>query len=224
MRSVIPQPSVHNGMKYVISIGIGALLLGGALVFVRDDDVRGYPPRGGTNVVAFGDSLIEGVGATSGNDLVSRLSRDLGVPILNAGKSGDTTAMARARFKRDVLAQDPRAVLILLGGNDFLKRVPREETFANLQAMIRALHEQGVFVVLLGVRGGLVGDSYERDFDALAEATGVLYVPNVLDGILGEPDLLADAIHPNDAGYARIAERVYAVVKPYQDAFQVSSQ
>lgn len=209
-------------MKYAIGIGIVALFLA-VLFFLRGDHVEGYPPRGGTSVVAFGDSLIEGVGATPGNDLVSRLARDLGVPIVNAGKSGDTTAMARARFERDVLAHDPRAVLILLGGNDFLKRVPREETFNNLRAMIQELHDQGVFVVLLGVRGGLVGDRYESDFDVLAKETGVLYVPNVLDGILGEPSLLADAIHPNDAGYARIAERVLVAVRPYQDAFQVPS-
>lgn len=205
--------------RYTISVAL-ALLVVGAFLALRTPDIVGYPPQNGSTVIAFGDSLIEGVGATAGNDLVSLLSRDLGVPIVNAGVSGDTTTMARARFERDVLARDPRTVLILLGGNDFLKRVPREETFENLRAMIGALHDRGTFVVLLGVRGGLVGDSYEKDFAVLADETGILYVPNVLDGILGKPELLADAIHPNDAGYALIAERVLAAVEPYRGAFQ----
>ncbi|OHA84470.1 MAG: hypothetical protein A2408_04150 [Candidatus Yonathbacteria bacterium RIFOXYC1_FULL_52_10] len=211
-------------MKYAIGIGIGALVLGGALFLMRGEEVYGYPPLRGTTTVFFGDSLVLGVGATAGNDLASLLEKRLNVPIVNAGKSGDTTTMARARFSRDVLAHDPRVVLILLGGNDFLKHVPREETFTNLKAMIDELHARGTMVVLLGVRGGIIGDSYESDFDTLAEDTHVVYVANVLEGIIGNPEYLSDAIHPNDLGYARIAERVYQKVQPYRDAFQIAGQ
>jgi lysophospholipase L1-like esterase len=30
----------------------------------------------------------------------------------------------------------------------------------------------------------------------------------VLEGIIGNPALLSDAIHPNDAGYALMADRI----------------
>ena len=51
-------------------------------------------PTSGERIIAFGDSLVQGIGATPGNDIVSVLSRRLGVPIVNAGRSGDTTGAA----------------------------------------------------------------------------------------------------------------------------------
>ena len=48
-------------------------------------------PTAGTNLIAFGDSLVFGYGASQGNDFVSVLSSRLGVPIINAGRNGDTT-------------------------------------------------------------------------------------------------------------------------------------
>ena len=45
-------------------------------------------------VIAFGDSLVSGKGATKGHDFVSVLSNLVGVDIVNAGRSGDTSALA----------------------------------------------------------------------------------------------------------------------------------
>lgn len=83
--------------------------------------VTNYPPRTGP-VVAFGDSLTAGVGARSGQDYVSHLSRKSGVSIINAGVSGNTTLDAMARLDRDVLNRNPSVVLLWLGGNDILQR------------------------------------------------------------------------------------------------------
>src|SRR6266852_8502068 len=69
----------------------------------------------GTNIVAFGDSLTSGYGAAPGEDYPSRLTSLIGVPVLNAGVSGDTTEMAQARIDRDVLTRDPRVVIVGLG-------------------------------------------------------------------------------------------------------------
>jgi|CXWL01.1.fsa_nt_gi lysophospholipase L1-like esterase len=52
------------------------------------------PPK----VVAFGDSLIAGVGADTETNLVAVLARESGVPIENLGVSGDTTTQGRARL------------------------------------------------------------------------------------------------------------------------------
>src|SRR5206468_2546588 len=95
---------------------------------VRSGSPRPARPTAGQTIVAFGDSLVEGHGATPGHDFVSVLSRRLGVPIINAGRSGDTAEAALSRLEQAVLARNPRVVIVLLGGNDFLRRVPREET------------------------------------------------------------------------------------------------
>src|SRR5437763_9915919 len=80
----------------------------------------------GSNIIAFGDSLTAGYGANPGEDYPSRLSSMIGVTIMNAGVSGDTTDTALARIDTDVLARDPRLVIVGLGGNDFLRGVPIE--------------------------------------------------------------------------------------------------
>lgn len=77
----------------------------------------------GSSVIAFGDSLTAGFGASAGEDYPSRLSTRSGIPIVNAGVSGDTTEKALERIDADVLARDPRVVIVGLGGNDFLQGV-----------------------------------------------------------------------------------------------------
>ncbi|MFZ2719381.1 MAG: GDSL-type esterase/lipase family protein [Minisyncoccia bacterium] len=187
------------------------LLVGAWWLWGGRGEITNYPPREGP-IVAFGDSLIYGIGATSGNDLVSRLSAAIGEPIENMGVSGNTTALGLARLDA-VLEKEPSIVLLLLGGNDYLQRVPRETTFAQLGTIIERLQEKGAVVVLLGVRGGVLRDSFSDEFEKLADTYGTAFVPNVLDDILGKPALMFDQIHPNDAGYARIAEKVLPVLE-----------
>lgn len=163
-------------------------------------------------MVAFGDSLIEGVGATKGNDLVSQLSRKIGEPIINLGISGNTTAQGLARVDR-IAEYKPKVVLVLLGGNDYLQKVSKAETFQNLDAVITKIQSMGAVVVLLGIQGGVFGDPYEAEFEKLARAKGTVYVPNVLDGLVGDSRYMSDAIHPNDAGYAKITDRIYPELK-----------
>ena len=164
-------------------------------------------------VIAFGDSLIEGDGASPGQDLPSLLSAHIGIPIVNAGIGGDTTATALARLDRDVLGKKPRLVIILLGGNDALRRVPEEETRANLRAIIAGIQGVGAKVLLLGIRGGILHDKYETMFDALAREMKSVYVSDMFRGIFGHPKLMTDPIHPNDAGYAMIADRIEPILR-----------
>jgi len=162
--------------------------------------------------VAFGDSLVAGVGATAGDDFVSLLSTRIGEPIINLGVSGDTTAAALSRLDQ-VQAADPRIVIVLLGGNDYLRRIPKADTFANLETIIQSVQNTGAVVLLLGVRGGVVRDEYEDEFERLVKEYNVAYVEDVLSGLIGRSELMSDPIHPNDAGYRIIADRVYLVLE-----------
>ncbi len=170
-------------------------------------------PRAGQNIIAFGDSLVVGHGASPGNDFVSILSDRLGHPIINAGRNGDTTQTGLERLQPEVLSRDPRIVILLLGGNDALRRMPMDQTFGRLADMIDQIHQTGAAVVLVGVRGSLFGGRYEEEFEALAEAKQVNYVPDVLSGIFGHPSLMADSIHPNDEGNLLMADRVEPVLR-----------
>lgn len=191
----------------LIVVGIGNLFFGS-----RTPDVANYPSAG-KNVIAFGDSLVEGVGSTEGNNFVSRVSRAVGVPILNYGVAGNTTRDGVERLPQ-VLENDPKVVLLLLGGNDYLRQIPREETFENLGTMIEMIQSKGAVVLLLGVRGGLFSDHFDDEYQMLALRYKTAFVPNVLDGLLFQQELMYDSIHPNDTGYAIVAERITPVLKP----------
>ena len=165
----------------------------------------------GTKVIAFGDSLVQGKGAARDKNWVSLLSQRYDVTILNKGKNGDTTDAALARLERDVLSNDPRVVLILLGGNDSLHRVPKDTTFKNLSEIIDRIQQVGAAAVLIGVRGGLLFDPYDSAFESLALAKRAYFIPDILEGILDNPSLLADLIHPNNQGHQRMADRIAPV-------------
>ncbi len=168
----------------------------------------------GKNIICFGDSLTEGVGAAGGEDYPSVLAGHLRKRVLNAGERGDTTAGALARLERDVLAHDPRLVIVLLGGNDFLRQVPLQETKKNLEEIVRRIQQQGAMVAVVGLRLGLFTDEYGPMYREIATKYKALYIPEVLKGILSDSQLKSDSIHPNGAGYRLVAERVFSGVEP----------
>lgn len=201
---------MNKRLLYTIA-GIVAIVIASVFIFSRSSDIRNYPPKGDGPIVAFGDSLVEGVGATKGNDLVSLLSKKIGEPIENLGVSGNTTAEALSRVD-EALKLRPRAAIVLLGGNDFLQKKPISETFANLRSIVAKFQDGGAVVLLLGVRSGLFNDEADDYYRKLADETSSAYVEDVLSGLVADSRYMSDAVHPNDAGYARIAERIYPVL------------
>ena len=49
----------------------------------------------------------------------------------------------------------------------------------------------------------------------LYSVTSALLVPDILHGIIGNPDLMSDAIHPNDRGYAIVADRLEPALQSF---------
>lgn len=162
-------------------------------------------------LVAFGDSLVYGTGS-SGGGFVALLEERLGRPIENLGVPGDTTEMGLARVD-EALALHPSVVILLLGGNDFLRQVPQDVTFGNLARIIERLKAGGAAVLLVGVRGGLLRDHFAARYEALARRFGTAYVHDVLDDTMGVEGYMADQVHPNDAGYRVIADRIQPVLE-----------
>jgi acyl-CoA thioesterase-1 len=163
---------------------------------------------GGSTIVAFGDSLTAGYGAGPGEDYPSRMSALLSVPIINAGVSGDTTEAALGRLENDVLAHDPRMVIVGLGGNDFLRGVDIGVTEANLRTIVRRIQQHNAMVVLLGFHFPSLTADYETMYKHVASDNGCLMIARPLAGILTDQSLKSDEIHPNARGYQLMAERI----------------
>src|SRR5688572_12886872 len=186
--------------------GLLAAVLALACTAAACDDSSPSAPSDLT-VVAFGDSITAGVGTTGDNDYVERLSDRTGVSIINEGRSGDTTGSALGRLDGAVLSRDPDIVIVFLGGNDLLQSVPVQNRIANMTSIVERIRAGGAAVILVGVGNGVL-DPFNGTLPAIAAQTGSTLVPAVLEGILGVSSLMADLIHPNDAGHAIIADRI----------------
>jgi len=166
------------------------------------------------SIIVLGDSLVEGLGARAGEDFVSVLSGKIGIPIKNLGVSGDTTKQGLKRAQE--ITEMPDIVIILIGGNDALRKTPVTETKANLEKIIKLFktgENNTTHVILVGVLGGFPRDTLKTMYEELEEEQDVTYVPNILSGLFGRSEFMADAIHPNASGYIKIAERIYPVLE-----------
>ena len=176
---------------------------------------RHLPPNldsPGTAIVCLGDSITAGVGASPGHGWVDVLAARLGQPVVNAGVSGETAAEGLARLPQ-VLAEDPWLVIVELGGNDILRQVPIESTEQALDEIVRRLLAARVLPVLVAVSGPF-GGRHAEIYDRVGDRYRVPVVRDVLRGILRDPSLRSDEVHPNDLGHARLGEAVAATLEP----------
>jgi lysophospholipase L1-like esterase len=168
----------------------------------------------GENIICFGDSITQGTGASEGNDYPALLAQKLNMKVINAGVSGDTTRDALKRIEEDVLRHNPRMVIIEFCGNDFLQSIPIEETFDNLDKMAEMVQQKQAIAVLAEVAAGRFGDAYLYGFKQIAEKRHAMLIPHILQDVFSDPSLKSDWLHPNDAGYRIIADRIYKAIKP----------
>ncbi|KPK98920.1 MAG: hypothetical protein AMJ95_02125 [Omnitrophica WOR_2 bacterium SM23_72] len=169
----------------------------------------------GENIICFGDSLTFGYGVNPGEDYPTNLAKLLRKPVINAGVDGDTTTTALGRLQADVLDKNPRLVILEFGGNDFLKRVPQEETIRNLSKMVDLVQGRGAMVAIVDISAGIFFSEYRKMYKKLAEEAGCIFVPRILSGIITNPSMKSDFLHPNADGYKIIAYRVLFAIRPY---------
>lgn len=169
-------------------------------------------------IAALGDSLTQGYGLPPDDGLVPQLQAWLeahgaDAVVLNAGVSGDTTAGGLARVDW-TLTPDVDAMILALGGNDFLRGIDPKVTRANLDAILTKADAKGIPVLLIGLKvSPNYGADYQQAFDAiypdLAKKHGTLFYPSFFDALGGanggqvDTDLIQpDGLHPNKQGVA----------------------
>jgi lysophospholipase L1-like esterase len=180
-----------------------------ALVLAACDRGPDLPRLGPHDVIlAFGDSLTHGTGAAQDEAYPAVLARLTGRTVINAGVPGDTTAGGLERLP-DLLQQHrPRLVLLCLGGNDMLRKQPRDTTESNLRQLVQTIRASGAEVVLIAVPEptlfGGAPDFYER----IAEEMQLPLEAEIFDEVLKDNRLKSDPIHANAAGYRVVAGRL----------------
>lgn len=174
-------------------------------------------------IIAFGDSLIAGLGLPEAESFPAKLeaalkARGQEASVVNAGVSGDTSAAALRRLDW-ALADGADAIIVELGGNDALQGIPPEGTKANLAKIIERAQGKRLPVLLAGMEaprnmGKDYTDAFHAIYPALAAQYGVLFYPFFLDGVALDDSLMqADGIHPNAKGVAKIVASIMPKVE-----------
>jgi acyl-CoA thioesterase I len=169
-------------------------------------------------LVALGDSLTAGYQLPPDAAFPVQLekaltSRGINVKVINAGVSGDTAADGLARLDW-ALPENADAVILELGANDALRGIPVAETTRSLTQILDKLKARQLPVLVAGMEAPRNwGPDYVADFRAmyagLARKYDALLYPFFLDGVALDGKLtLADGMHPNREGAARIVERI----------------
>jgi len=190
-------------------------------------------------IVCLGDSLTEGYGASKPFEVDKTksypafLQNKVKTTIINAGISGDTAGDGLARVDKDVLANDPQAVIIMLGANNFLRQRPASEAKRDLEAIINKVKSEGRKIYLASFIGdaaweasylqtfpimppGLIAllADYKKIYEELRlENADIGHILNIWKGI--GKNQMSDPIHPNAEGYSIMADNIFAEIKPY---------
>jgi acyl-CoA thioesterase-1 len=176
-------------------------------------------------IVFLGDSLTAGYGIDPAQSypalIQQKIKKDkLNWAVINAGVSGDTTQGGRNRLNW-VLKRHPDIVVVALGANDGMRGIPTSVIRNNLEAIIDDCRNAGAQVLLMGIRiptnyGKTYEESIVDTLASVAKDNKVPYLPFYIRDVAAKPELnLADGIHPNSTGHQKVANRVYAFVKPY---------
>ena len=171
----------------------------------------------GSTILALGDSLTAGYGADAAAAYPAVLAGLTGWQIINGGVSGNTSAQALARLPA-LMRRQPQLVLVSIGGNDFLRKVPEADTRSNIRQIVQQIKAAGVPAVLVAVpyftTGALFGRLSEHPmYEELAAELNVPLLKGAWAEVLGDKKLKSDQIHANAQGYRVFAENMWAFLK-----------
>ena len=178
-------------------------------------------------ILFFGDSLTAGYGLDDPSEsyvgvIQERIdSLGLDYQTVNAGVSGETSSGGNDRIDW-ILEQNKIDIFILeLGANDGLRGIKTEETTKNLQSIfdkVKAKFPETKLFVAGMLAPPNMGNDFTQKFAAifsnLAKNNNAAFVPFLLDGVGGIPDLnQRDGIHPTTKGHKILAENVWKELK-----------
>ncbi len=179
-------------------------------------------------LVFLGDSLTAGFGLAADQAVPALIQGEvdrakLDLLVVNAGRSGDTTAGGKTRVDYYLRpAVQPAALVIWLGANDLMRGLPVAQIEANLRAIVKRARDfdRGLKVFLVQMRAfPNMGADYAREFEAIyprvAKDEGAQLVPFPMAAVAGKPELnQPDGIHPTAEGTRLVAADLWRALAP----------
>ena len=164
-------------------------------------------------VVFLGDSITQGWGDTMGGKFA-------GLKVANRGISGDTTRGMLLRLPEDVLALQPRGVVMLMGTNDLEEKATPEIVAGNVALILAALEKANPAMPVVICEVFPSSSSKSRPSDQIKRINELLYKTasvhpqvSVVDTWTlfaneagdAKAEEFPDLLHPNQAGYDKWA-------------------
>lgn len=177
---------------------------------------KATPVPAGATVLALGDSLTAGNGAPPEAAYPAVLAKLTGWVVANGGVSGDTAAQGLQRLPGLLAEHHPQLVLVSLGGNDLLRRLPEDALRADLRRIIDLCREAGAQVLLIAVLRPTISAAFTgslTDHPLYGQLAEELTLPLQRQGwaeVLADERLRSDHLHANAEGYAQMAHSVKA--------------
>lgn len=163
-------------------------------------------------ILAFGDSLTYGTGAGDYQSYPAVLADRTGRRVINAGVPGEESAGGLRRLPGLLDRYRPNLLILSHGGNDILRKRDAAVIETNIRAMIRTSRERNIPVVMLAVPNVGLFLSPADFYQDIAADMQVPIEDDILADVLGDNRYKSDYVHPNAAGYARIADAVQALL------------
>jgi acyl-CoA thioesterase-1 len=175
-------------------------------------------------LVCFGDSITAGYGLQANQAYPAALQAKLdaagyGYKVVNQGVSGATTKDAVAQIP-SILKLQPQVVIVEYGGNDGLRGLPLEDSRRNLDAVLTALGNAHIKVLLAGITlppnyGPDYIHSFESMYRDLAAKHHTAFMPMLYRDVVKTPGTIQeDGIHPTAKGSQIIADSLLPLLKP----------
>ena len=164
-------------------------------------------------ILAFGDSLTFGTGAQPTENYPAVLATLTARQVINAGVPGETSADGRERLEQTLTESRPALLILCMGGNDFLRKVPEAETVENLRAMLELAKSRQIPTLLVATPRPGLGIAVPAFYAELAKQYAIPLEAKALEEILSSRDLKSDLIHPNASGYRQLAETIAKSLK-----------
>jgi acyl-CoA thioesterase-1 len=198
---------MHAASRFIIAVCV-------ALLLAACDRAPTLPRLNQQDViVAFGDSLTHGTGASDDTAYPAVLGSLTGRTVINAGVPGDTTTSGLQRLPEVLDEYKPRLVLLCLGGNDMLRKQPAAATESNLRLLVQTIRASGAEVVLIGVPEPRLFGGAPGFYARVAEDMQLPLEADVFNDVLKDNNLKSDPIHANAAGYRVVAERLAELLR-----------
>lgn len=201
----------------------------GPIVAFGDSLTAGVGSTGGNDYVNQLEELIEediinaGVSGDTTEEALDRLEEDV--------LSHDPRAVIVWLGGNDHLARYYEEIRDRAEGNSFWEEVlesvfrlfgkepgdaeilTETETFNNIETIVERIQATGAVTIIVGIEGQPLDKNLSSRYRQVASDTDSIFVNDVLSGIIGRPGRTAsDLIHPNNAGYELVAQRIFPAV------------